>query len=999
MFSGSSLVLTGASAFDAALGVEACAQGAVMLQTLAGGSALTSQTAACPRSTNRVRKRWPPVRRCLSTQLASLLCLQLLGVSPAWARGSSANQRLLVPGGTARLLQVVGIRAPVEPERAFLVIVRALHPVSSAGAGLGPAVQAHLAAAAQAKAGGDRIPALLPHAVWEQAVFGRKVGADDLAARILGDRRAALLYYGLFSLDDETLAFFVDRMSLVRTICQRDAGPFAVFAEAVAVHDGRVQLPGGTSSADRWEALVGASAADPEAFIPRLLHPGRGRLAWLFDTIGRLDAAHQVFAIGRGRDDLRSLYASFAGFDDGWNIAETPFRRLSPLDPGLILQRIAVTPDGEMAPPGERALWQAVFDDRHVGSLPRQQGLPDADTGTPESDGDANVTAAWLVDRFRAMPARTRRARLDSVLFAQRLFADGAHGRVAADADVLLETLSAFPAHQALITTLERMGFARPLDYERAVQAAGALTAGFDRFQQSLRLATFQGALALVARLDAVGVLDPGTARDLCTSLLPLASSDEISYPGAVAGWVETVLLPALPERPAATSASADARLIEALAGVSIERPTPILEWEDRFYRVDIAAAEHTRLRRILRKQGGNDLDGALELHHIISRITGTSSSADDVRSLASRLLDIIPTLIPEGRSTLFGFDIAGTRDAVLTLVRQIREGRADAKSADAGQRLATGLAVVLADVLASHAYAVALGDPEGPLLLVENPARRHDFGLAVGTRSGPWVVASVTRVGSASVASGSLLALERALARYWLRATTLRSPVARPILWELEIQGLAESVAAFDPFRLTDEDRDALVGALRRGRDRLSDAAGRQGDIDHLAATAGVDGWRRRLIRGAAAADPAAVAGYFSLGEALGLGLAGPVAPNLHAWGLSTRAIDGSLERRLPCRLAWTEMAGRPGLGLLTAQIPDLQLRVAEWLAELKLPAVLAPGVMSFAMWDLAMGTQMADQDDWLAVLRTAQGLSADRMADHVSALTANGPLIPVAK
>jgi hypothetical protein len=71
----------------------------------------------------------------------------------------------------------------------------------------------------------------------------------------------------------------------------------------------------------------------------------------------------------------------------------------------------------------------------------------------------------------------------------------------------------------------------------------------------------------------------------------------------------------------------------------------------------------------------------------------------------------------------------------------------------------------------------------------------------------------------------------------------------------------------------------------------------------------------------------------------------------------------------------------------------------VAEWLAELKLPAVLAPGVMSYAMWDLAMSTQMADQDDWLAVVRTAQGLSADRMADHVSALTADGPLVPVAK
>jgi hypothetical protein len=938
----------------------------------------------------------PATCRWFSVQLASLLCLHLIGAPPAWARGPSADERLLVPGGTARLLQVVGIRAPVEPERAFLLIVRALHPAPSPlnGVGLGPAVQAHLAAAARAKASSDRVPALLPHAVWEHAVFGENIGADDLAARILGDRRAAWLYCGLFSLDDETLAFFVDRPSLVTTIYRRDAGPFAAFSDAIAIHDGRVRLPGSASSADRWEALVGASAADPEAFVTRLLHRDQGRLAWLFDTIGRLDAAHQAFAIGRGRDDLRSLYASFARFDDGWRIPETPFRRLAPLDPSMILHRIAVTPDGQMAPPRERALWQAVLDDRHA--LP---GAAGAAAGTPEVDGNANVTAAWLVERFRAMPTRARRARLDSVLFAQRLFAGGARESVAIDADALLETLSAFPAQQALIATLERMGLTGSLDYQRAVQAARALTAGFDTYQQSLRLATFQGALALVDRLVAVGVLGPGTAHDLCSRLFPLASNDETSYPGAVAGWVESVLLPALPGGPAATSASPEARLIEALAGVPSERTMPIIDWEGHAYRVDIVAAEHARLRHILQKQGGNDLDSALELHHIILRMTSASSSADDVRSSASRLLEIVATLIPPGRSTLFGFDIAGTRDAIVEVTRQIREGRVDPKSAKARQCLATGLTVVLADVLVSHVYAVALGDPEAPLLLVENPARRHDFGLSARPKGGPWLVASVTRVGPASVASGSLLALERALARYWLRATTLASPVARPVLWEHEVQELAESVAAFNPFRLTDRGRDALVGALRRGRDRLADTAGRQGDIDHLAAMAGVEGWRRRLIRHAAAADPAAVAGYFSLGEVLGLGLAGPVAPDLQAWGLSVRVIDGTLDLRLPFRLAWHEMAGRPGQGLLSAQVADLQLRVAELLAELKLPAVLAPGVMSYAMWDLAMSAQMADQDDWLAVLRAAQGLSADRMADHVSALTADGPLVPVAK
>jgi hypothetical protein len=293
----------------------------------------------------------------------------------------------------------------------------------------------------------------------------------------------------------------------------------------------------------------------------------------------------------------------------------------------------------------------------------------------------------------------------------------------------------------------------------------------------------------------------------------------------------------------------------------------------------------------------------------------------------------------------------------------------------------------------------VALGDPDAALLLAGNPARRHDFAVRQPAGRGPWLVATVARVGPASVASGSLLALERALARYWLEATSLASPAGRPLLWEREVEGLGESVAALNPLHLTDRGRDALVAALRRGRDQLSGAAGRADEIDRLAAEAGVEGWRRRLIRRSSAADPTAVAGYFSLGEVLGLGLAGPVTPDLHAWGLSARAIDGSLELRLPLRLGWHEMAGRPGSGLLPARVADLQLRVAEWLAELKLPAVLAPGVMSQAMWDLAMNAQMADEDDWLAVVRAAQGLSGVRMADHVSALTADGPLVPVTR
>jgi hypothetical protein len=109
---------------------------------------------------------------------------------------------------------------------------------------------------------------------------------------------------------------------------------------------------------------------------------------------------------------------------------------------------------------------------------------------------------------------------------------------------------------------------------------------------------------------------------------------------------------------------------------------------------------------------------------------------------------------------------------------------------------------------------------------------------------------------------------------------------------------------------------------------------------------------------------------------------------------------VDGSWRTALPDRLSMHELGGRIyGDGLLSGQVADLHLRTAEWLAEMNLPAALAPAVLRSAMWDLAMNTRMADPDDWLAVVRTAQAVPADRMADYVSALTADGPLVPVSE
>ena len=74
-------------------------------------------------------------------------------------------------------------------------------------------------------------------------------------------------------------------------------------------------------------------------------------------------------------------------------------------------------------------------------------------------------------------------------------------------------------------------------------------------------------------------------------------------------------------------------------------------------------------------------------------------------------------------------------------------------------------------------------------------------------------------------------------------------------------------------------------------------------------------------------------------------------------------------------------------------------KLPSAELLAEMKLPARLAPAVLSLAVQDLMDEGEPAYLDDRLAIARYARSLNRTRMEDYVAALVGRGPLSPVAE
>jgi len=112
--------------------------------------------------------------------------------------------------------------------------------------------------------------------------------------------------------------------------------------------------------------------------------------------------------------------------------------------------------------------------------------------------------------------------------------------------------------------------------------------------------------------------------------------------------------------------------------------------------------------------------------------------------------------------------------------------------------------------------------------------------------------------------------------------------------------------------------------------------------------------------------------------------------------WGASMLTIDGCICLRQPAAASWEEYTGRPASGQMAALLPDVMLRTANVLFQLKLPALLARDIAAYAMQDAMDRGRTAYVDDWLPLALAVRELPDDRFVDYIAALTAAGPLTP---
>jgi hypothetical protein len=336
-----------------------------------------------------------------------------------------------------------------------------------------------------------------------------------LIAAILRYRSAALLYYGLCALDDDTLQWIAANRSALVHI-RKYPEVFAAFGRSLHIRDGRIIIGGGTDAEVLWRSAIGIDPARPDAFIERVI-AGDGRLAFLYDVLAHLDDAHRRFALGlqfsgASREArLRSLFTVFATAAPEWRVAERPFAR-PPLDGAILLSTIGVTASGRPVPPLTRRLWDRVFRADDLNDVVYEE-ISDAEVRAVT--GSLVLDAPWLADRILRVPYAIGRRRLVTLLFAQRVF-HAISEPESADVATALRGYLSFPA---LMIALERIGIADPHIYVRAAQHAARLNSIQPVSERRMAIAEFQSAVALIVRMNQVHAIAP-RARGLAHNVV-----------------------------------------------------------------------------------------------------------------------------------------------------------------------------------------------------------------------------------------------------------------------------------------------------------------------------------------------------------------------------------------------------------------------------------------------------------------------------------------------
>lgn len=938
----------------------------------------------------------------------------LVGSTAATGAGArSIVSEVPLPGGIRAAQAAIGDRTQPDRAQFLFEFIRRTYdsPFQLNGNPREAALHALLAALEAGAAHpewSETVPLPLSDRIWIDTVFRGRAATQTLAAEILKSRNTALLYCALLSLDDDTRAWLATQPALMAELASGFAAELLAVAPGLQVAAAGVLLPGGALAAPAWEALVGQPPEQAAAFVRALVASDDGRLARFVGSLGQLAPAQVRVALNLDLPDAEArvdrvvrLYSVYARLLKGFEPAKHAFVR--PLfDPALLISEFERDAGGRPVLPGSHGFWRSVFAGSGEASIASTSAGPRM---TPEWTAPPDF--AWLCEQvFQHDPAERRR-RYMMVLFASRRLARDP----AADSLDAVRAVRAAGEYPALVGALERAGVDALATFAGAARRADSLSRTGDRRRAARAFAQYQGALALVTYAATRRGLAAGPAAALVSSLSEVPLSRSGDYEGRLADWLSTWLAaeaearapPPQPEAPrggpaeagvGSTSATIEQTVVLVLAGAE-PSPPRIVEWEGARYRLDLAAAEASRLRRALGNPPRLPLSSAVAAAALAHALADESLTSGQLRQLARAAVAGDAAMASNGAAGAPAPPCCrGVSDAL--------QRAAEAGDLPAARRLMPALRSLADDLLArglsEMVYAAAIGSRVGMSLSAAEAASRHDFGLGARGLLGavpwrhPWP--DKDDEGRWRV-TGSLLGLDVRLADFALVRLSMRPPPHRPSLDGVDRRVATEAVALVNPAFLSDADRDEMAAAIRAGRARLG-AVETTRDALEIAGELSLGALRRTLLTWTILHDPERVSVFLSPSELLWLGRGRDRPDALQAWGAPAGPRQGCYCLHFARPRFREILTGRASAGMLASAFPDLNARLAELLSELRMPAALLAPVLRSAALEFVNGAVSRDPDDWRGPVEFVQALGPEHLEQYLALLTTDGPLVP---
>jgi len=181
----------------------------------------------------------------MSRPVAFASVMLLSWQSAGAAQTPSVRGSAPLPVSARALALALGLPS-ADPSRLLLHVVRLVYDTPDAQTAQNRRVREalHTVLSAPGEATTDVVPLPLAPAIWRDTILQTSTSDDGLVSAILKDRRAALLYFGLAALDDETLGWLgSERDTLLHA--RKHAGLFAAFGqrEGLALGDSRLICP------------------------------------------------------------------------------------------------------------------------------------------------------------------------------------------------------------------------------------------------------------------------------------------------------------------------------------------------------------------------------------------------------------------------------------------------------------------------------------------------------------------------------------------------------------------------------------------------------------------------------------------------------------------------------------------------------------------------------------------------------------------------------------